>query len=271
MSLQRTITVIFFISIFILPFTAWRFYLNSRPKSLPIQPREEVTITIIPGWNLRDVADYFVKMGIVSSTKYVFALTGEPATIDTKSYLFGNKILAGKGEGLSLEGYLAPETYRVFRDAALGDVVEKLIAEREKEFLQVSSTIQDFHQTLTMASLIEKETRTPEDRRLVADILWRRLKKGWALQLDSSVHYAVDKTGTVFTTDKERDDKSLWNTYKYPGLPPGPICNPSFDSVEAAITPVKNDYWYFLSGNDGKMYYAKTLEEHTANRYKYLR
>jgi UPF0755 protein len=122
-----------------------------------------------------------------------------------------------------------------------------------------------------MASLIEDEARTPEDRRLVSDILRRRLAKGWALQLDSTVHYAVDKTGTVFTTDRERDSLSLWNTYKYPGLPPGPISNPSLDSIDAALNPTKNDNWYFLSGTDGKMHYATTLEEHTANRYKYLR
>jgi UPF0755 protein len=271
MSLQRKITVVFFILLFVSPFIARSVYLRSRSKPLPILPREEITITIIPGWNLINVADYFVKMGVVSSTKEVFVLTGEPVSEQTKHFAYDNSFLIGKSSGLSLEGYLAPETYRVFKDATLWEIVQKLVDQREKQFYQTSSTVQDFHRVLTLASLVEEEARTPEDRRLVSDILLRRLSKNWALQLDSSVHYAVGKTGTVFTTAKERDVKSPWNTYKYPGLPPGPICNPSFDSIEAVLSPTKNSYWYFLSGNDGKMHYATTLEEHAANRYKYLR
>jgi UPF0755 protein len=74
----------------------------------------------------------------------------------------------------------------------------------------------------------------------------------------------------VFTTEDERAIDSPWNTYKYPGLPPGPICNPSIESLTAALRPTANTYWYFLSGSDGQMHYAKTLEEHAANRAKYL-
>ncbi len=271
MSLQRQITLIFLLLLVATPlFLRW-VYLISRPERVPLPPREEVQITIIPGWDLRDFAEYLVSLGFASTTVDVYRLTGEPANNNTKTYGYESKILHGKSTELSLEGYLAPETYRVFKDAALGDIIKKLLLQREKEFESTSTTIQEFHRNLTMASLIEKEARTPVDHRLVSDIMWRRLKKGWALQLDSTVHYAVAKSGTVFTTDAERGTLSPWNTYKYPGLPPGPICNPGLDAIEAAMNPEPNDYWYFLTGNDGKMYYAKTLEEHTANRYKYLR
>jgi UPF0755 protein len=271
MNLQKQITVIFFILLFSTPFVIRWYYVRHRSRPQPIVAvREEVNVTIIPGWNLRNIADYLVKLGFASTTEQVFVLTGEPASNQTKSYDFGEEILSGKKSNLSLEGYLAPETYRVFKDATLVDVIKKLVDQRQKELSSASSTIQNWHEILTMASLIEDEARTPDDRRIVSDILRRRLAKGWALQLDSTVHYAVDKTGTVFTTDRERDSLSLWNTYKYPGLPPGPISNPSLDSIDAAINPTKNDNWYFLSGNDGKMHYAKTLDEHNANRYKYL-
>jgi UPF0755 protein len=127
------------------------------------------------------------------------------------------------------------------------------------------------HQILTMASIIEKETKFPEDRSIVSDILWRRVQRGIRLQVDSTVHYLVNRSGDVFTTGEERQIDSPWNTYKYAGLPPGPICNPSVESIKAAIRPQKNDYWYFLSDKEGRLHYAKTLEEQNENARKYLR
>lgn len=262
MNLQRKITVVFFVLLFALPIIARWHYLNNKPKRVPILPREEITITIIPGWNLRDVADYLVNKKLASTTEEVYLYTGKPVLKPTKSVVDGEN---------NYEGMLAPETYRVYADAKLEDIVKKLIDQRNKEFEEIDLKGSNKFPILIVASLVEKEAKTSEDRKMVADIIWRRYEKKWALQLDSTVHYVVDKSGTVFTTDKERSVDSLYNTYKYPGLPPGPICNPSLDSIEAALTPTKNDYWYFLSGNDGKMHYAKTLEEHAANRYKYLR
>lgn len=239
------------------------FFLN-RPepkKNSPIIPREEVTITIIPGWNLRDVAEYLVKKGFASSTNDVYKITGEPAST-----------LPSNVETTNFEGLIAPETYRVFKDAVLPEILQKLTDQRDKELNSLSlnpgSARQKF---LIMASLIEKEARTNEDRKIISDIMWRRLEIGWALQLDSTVHYAIDKTGDLFTTKTDRSVDSPWNTYKYPGLPPTPICNPSLDSIDAALNPAKNNYWYFLTGTDGKMYYAKTLDEHNLNRARYIR
>ncbi len=253
--------------------------------------REEVTLTIIPGWTLRQVADYLVLKGFATTTRDVYALTGEPAMLRSRqagppfpSAMDGLYFVERKPDNLSQEGYLAPETYRVYRNASLLEVVQKLLTQRNKEletifpgptektapFLDGRFSDVSYLEIMTMASIIEKETRADEDRSLVADILWRRYEKKWALQVDSSVHYAVDRTGDVFTTAQERTVLSPWNTYKYPGLPPGPICNPSVESIKAALNPEKNSYWYFLTGSDGKMHYARTLEEHNANRAKYL-
>ncbi len=266
-------------------FFGFRLYRHFHPHRLASPPpRPEVTLTIIPGWNLRQVAEYLVLKGIASSTEAVYHLTGKPAFFYaylSDFHLYPPRLIDARitqqdawSGAVSYEGYLAPETYRIFSNATLPEVFEKFIRQRDKEitpemYAVASASKKDMWQILTMASIVEKEVKHDEDRAKVADILWRRLAKGWALQVDSSVHYAIDKTGDVFTTDKEREVDSPWNTYKYSGLPPGPICNPGLPSIKAALYPQKNEYWYFLSGRDGKMYYGKTLEEHNRNK-KYL-
>lgn len=257
------------------------FYQRSRPKRVVIPPRPEITLTIIPGWNLRQVADYLVLKGVATSTDAVFAITGKPAKQykKTEAVYFGpsDELLEEKPYGLSMEGYLATETVRVFADADLAEgVIDKFYFTRKKEItsdmmVAARAAGKTMHEIFTMASIVEKEAKHDKDRPIVADILWRRLQKNWALQVDSSVHYAVDRSGDVFTTSKERQFDSYWNTYKYPGLPPGPICMPSLESINAALYPEKNSYWYFLSDMEGDMHYARTLEEHNQNKYKYLR
>lgn len=260
--------------------TYFLYYRRTHPKYVPLPPRPEITLTIIPGWNLRQVAEYLVIKGYASSTKNVYKLTGEPARENnfedsTTTLDLADGLLSARPVGLSLEGYLAPETVRFFADASLETVIEKFYAIRKKEitsemFAKAKTLHKNFNQILTMASLLEEEVKSFTDKKMVADILWRRYQKNWALQLDSTVHYVVGKTGTVFTTGKEREVDSPWNTYKYPGLPLGPICNPSIESIKATLEPTANSYWYFLTGKDGKVYYAKTLEEHNANkRYLY--
>ncbi len=291
MSLNKKILLISILVLLAAPLTLRWCYRRAHPAYVPPSPRAEKTLTIIPGWNLRQVAEYLVSQGFASSTRDVYAVTGEPAIVRSRraappfpDAMEGLELISRKPPTLSYEGYLAPETYRVFADATLPEVISKLLAERDKEFLAtfpdrgdattppLGGALQQvtLAETVTMASIIEKETRHAEDRAIVADILWRRYLKGWALQVDSSVHYIVDRTGDVFTTEAERATDSPWNTYKYPGLPPGPICNPSVESLQAALNPEKNTYWYFLTGHDGVMYYARTLEEHNINRAKRL-
>ncbi len=243
-----------------------------------IPPRPEVTLTIIPGWNLRQVADYLVKQGFASSTDDVYLLIGKPAVDYRRTGILlprvsADSVVSYKPDYISYEGFLAPETYRVFKDATLLDVIKKFIDQRDKQidaamWEDINKSGHSFYEIMTMASLLEEEVQSPADKAKVADILWRRYKNNWALQLDSSVHYVVDKTGNVFTTNKDRSVDSLWNTYKYPGLPLGPIANPGLASIKAAIYPEKNSDWYFLTGKDGTVYYAKTLEEHNANKRK---
>lgn len=241
----------------------------------------ERTITIIPGWDLRDIAVYFVKEGIASTTEDVYAVTGKPAvdyrnSSDTVANVGEFKVSNDKLGFVSYEGYLAPETYRIFKNASVLDIVKKLIAHRDTQFTDemyrdIGKGGRTVYDIVTMASVLEREVQSKEDKAKAADIFWRRFEKNWALQADSTVHYAVGKKKEIFTTKEDRSSNSPWNTYKYPGLQLGPISNPSIESINAAIYPEKNDYWYFLTTSNGEVKYGKTLEEHNENVQKYLR
>lgn len=248
----------------------------------------EKEITIIPGWTIRDIAQYFEYNGMFQAEELT-ELVGLPA-VSYKNWKEGAPTLASDPSAslrtslmilkdkpwyVSYEGYLAPETYRIYKNASLKDIVLKLIKQRELEITnemrqEMEKQEKSFYEILTMASILEREVKSEKDKRLVADIFWRRYNKNWALQADSTVHYAVNKTGDVFTTQEDRGSNSPWNTYKYQGLPPSPISNPSLESIKAALYPEKNDYWYFLTGKDGTVHYAKTLDEHNQNRVNYL-
>jgi len=240
----------------------------------------ETTVTILPGWDLREIADYFEKQGIVSSTDFL-AVVGQSAynykvEREIAPVVEGDwKIMADKPNFVSYDGYLAPDTYRIFKNATVTEIVQKLIDERENQFTDqmyadIAKSGHSVFEVLTMASILEREVRDSKDRKLVSDLFWRRYDQNWALQADSTVHYAVGKNGTVFTTAEDRDSLSPWNTYRYPGLPIGPISTPSLDSIMASIYPQSNEYWYFLTDKDGVVRYGKTLEEHNLNRQKYL-
>ena len=119
-------------------------------------------------------------------------------------------------------------------------------------------------------ALTEADLETMEqERRLVASVFYNRLGKNVALQSDATVNYISGKNSR-FTTESDRAVDSPYNTYKYPGLPPGPIGNPGLDSIMAAVYPADSDYMYFLNKANGEAVFAKTLEEHNSNRAKYL-
>ncbi len=253
------------------PFTLSRvIHALSHPES-----REERTITIIPGWDLRDIADYFESEDIASSTE-VYRLVGEPARLMAPTINDLPHVFSGKPENVSLEGYLSPNTYRIYTDATTEDIMQKFVLARANEwsaemFGRLAESGRTMHEVLTIASIVEREVRSDADRAKVADIFWRRFDAGWGLQADSTVHYAVGKKGDVFTTKEDRARENLWNTYKFAGLPPGPISNPGLPSIMATLYPEKNSFWYFLTTVDGEVKYAKTIEEHGRNVAKYLR
>ena len=191
--------------------------------------------------------------------------------------------------GENLEGFLFPDTYYLPVDVTPEKVVEIMTTNFDKKMAPFKEEIEGQGKTIfeivIMASLLEKEVKTFEDKELVSGILWKRLENGMPLQVDATITYIKKTTnleGPRSFSEKgeaygsrisieETKINSLFNTYKYLGLPPGPICNPGIDSIKAAIYPKNSDYWYYLSTPEGKTIFSKTLEEHNIAKEKYLR
>lgn len=166
------------------------------------------------------------------------------------------------------EGYLFPDTYLFPKTASASAVVGKMTRTFESKTLNLNLTKND----VILASLIERETKTKEERPIVAGIILNRLNAGWPLQIDASVQYAVgDKNNwwPILTKD-DLSINSPYNSYKFAGLPPTPIANAGLTSLQAAANPTQTDYWYYIHASDGQIYYAKTLSEHNENIRKYL-
>jgi UPF0755 protein len=174
----------------------------------------------------------------------------------------------------NLEGYLFPDTYYFPIDIS-GEEVAKIMRENfEKKISPYKEEIEKSGKTLQeiviMASLIEKEVKTKEEKELVSGILWKRLKYGMPLQVDATITYITGKKTTKIPLQDLQID-SPYNTYKYKGLPPSPICNPGLESILAALYPKNSDYWYYLSRPDGKTIFFKSYEEFVAAKAKYLK
>lgn len=172
------------------------------------------------------------------------------------------------------EGYLFPDTYFFLPTAKADEVVREAEANFEKRLDPLQSAIRKFGQplssVLTMASILEAEANDLENRRIIAGILWKRLSVGMPLQVDAPFAYAIGKSTFELTTLDLRID-SPYNTYRYKGLPPTPIGNPGLEAIEAAVTPVSSKYVFYLTGRDGKFYYATTYAEHLRNKARYLK
>ncbi|MSU74518.1 endolytic transglycosylase MltG [Candidatus Kaiserbacteria bacterium] len=172
------------------------------------------------------------------------------------------------------EGYLFPDTY-LFLPSSDAEVIIQTMRENftAKTAVLTDAIEQSGHSLIdlvTMASLIEREARSIEVKRMVSGILWNRIRIGMPLQVDAVFGYIYGRdTYSPSFADLKVD--SPYNTYLYKGLPPGPISNPGFDSLDAAIHPTSTEYLYYLTGKDGLMHYATTYSGHLANQKKYLR
>ncbi len=171
------------------------------------------------------------------------------------------------------EGYLFPETYQFMPGDTPDDIVFRLKSQFSASIAtitpQILSSKHSFRDIVIVASMLEREARTPEEMRMVAGIMWNRLAKGMPLQIDAVFGYIHREDGyTPTATDLDSD--SPYNTYRNKGLPPTPISNPGITALLAATIPAKTPYMYYLTGVDGNMYYATTFEGHKQNRAKYL-
>jgi UPF0755 protein len=221
-------------------------------------------LTFREGLTIAEMAKVFESRGFGTAREFVKAATDASLVkeLDPK---------AG-----DLEGYLFPETYPVPRRPEAARVVAMMVDRFKSSYddtLRARAEAQQLttRQVVTLASLVEKETARAEERPLVAAVYRNRMKRGMGMQADPTVVYALMKAGK-YDGNIRRDDLSFdspYNTYRYPGLPPGPIAAPGRASLEAALAPADVPYLYFVSRNDGSHVFATTLTEHNANVYQY--
>ena len=161
------------------------------------------------------------------------------------------------------EGYLFPDTYFFLPATSPEEVIRTM----KDNFAKRTENIRGSPDILIMASLLEKEARQMETRRTIAGILWKRLEIGMPLQVDAVFGYIFNRD-TYSPTFEDLTIDSPYNTYKYKGLPPTPINNPGLDAIQAALTPIESPYLYYLTDQEGNIYYARTYEDHLANKAK---
>lgn len=172
------------------------------------------------------------------------------------------------------EGYLFPDTYFFQPDATAPAIVDTMRANFDTKIAplmpDVKASGHSIMDIVIMASLVEKEARTIENRRIVAGVLWNRLNLGMPLQVDAVFGYIFNRD-TYSPSFTDLKVNSPYNTYTHTGLPPGPIANPGLESLRAALYPAKTKYLYYLTGSDTLMHYATTYAEHQSNQRNYLR
>lgn len=234
--------------------------------------KNEIQITIPEGFNLRDIDRRLSDAKIISELgllNFNYLLSGI-----YKNYDFLNE---NCDQHCSLEGYLFPDTYRFSADKlpiGTKEVMGKFLDNFEKKTKNFQSQAKlkniDFRDIVIMASIIEREVRTPEDMKMVSGVLWNRISIGMPLQVDAPIVYITGKKTGEITYDDLKVD-SLYNTYLHKGLPPAPISNPGVNAIDAALNPAKNDYLYYLSKPTGETIFSKTLGDHNRAKNLYLK
>ena len=223
-----------------------------------------VSITFPEGLNVVEMSKLFEAHGFGPAASFVAAAKDAAPIRDIDP--------AAK----DLEGYLFPDTYAVPRKTDAPKLVRLMVAEFQKALTpdlraQIAAQHQQIRTVVTLASIVEKETAKAEERPLVASVYYNRLRAGMLLQCDPTVIYALERAGR-YHGNIHKDDLQIdspYNTYRFSGLPPGPIASPGRSSLAAAVVPADADFLYFVSRNDGSHEFAKTLAEHNRNVRKY--
>ncbi len=281
----------------------------------------ERTITIIPGWTVEDIAEYLVDLGALENTDEFLSLCNQPEKFVDYCYPLLEAYNSGELEDrtYALEGYLAPDTYRVFSTASAESIIQKLVAqtntvvdgvyysdtdselsEEQAAMTNADGTITtvdedgnevtvsptpapatntfkttlSMDETLTLASIIEREAGTTDDYAKVSAVFHNRLLRSWNLDSDATISYALG-VNRLNLTEEELATSSAYNTYQNSGLPVGPICSPSKAALAAALHPnedfMSEGYMYFCSGDpeNNELVFSHTEEEHNANVNQY--
>jgi UPF0755 protein len=235
-------------------------------KALVAGKAETVRFTIPEGYDIKRTSAKLTEDGLINAE--TFAKEIETGKFD---YEFLKDAPAGPNR---LEGFLFPETYEIFANANEHDIIDKMLYQFNKVFTdeyyaraeELGMSVRD---VITLASIIEREARVPEDRPVIASVFYNRLKIKMPLQSCATVQYILGEQKPVLSI-KDTKIESPYNTYLHPGLPPGPIASPGADSIKAALYPADTDYLYFLAKGDGSHAFSSTYEQFLKDKAKYI-
>ena len=228
---------------------------------------DEIQVTIPEGFTISQMADRFEEVGLFDREAFLEAARMKPAYA-------GVAVLSSLPEDTLLEGYLFPDTYRVFADSTPETVILRMarrLEERLREMTLLSDMRADehtIHEILTVASIVQKESPVG-DMPLIAGVFWNRIESGWLLESDATVNYALG-TSKLQPTFADTEVDHPYNTYRYRGLPPGPVGSPGLDAIEATVHPAKHDYYFFLHKPTEETVLSRTFAEHLAAKRRYL-
>jgi len=229
----------------------------------------EVSVTIPEGFTVKDIDERLAEKGIIKKNDFISF--NENNNLDLSKY----ESLKDKPDNAGLEGYYFPDTYIYYNDSSAEDIARKMLDNFDKELTEelkdeIKRQNKTVFETVIFASIIEKESGNSEDIKKIASVFQNRLEIGKALESDATINYVTNANRAQATYDDLKID-SPYNTYKYAGLPPGPISNPGIEAVRAAIYPEKTDYLFFLTKKDDRRaIFSKTFEEHLTNKKKFL-
>ncbi len=233
---------------------------------------QEAQVRFVEGWRTEQYAEALVAAGVISSEDDFMAATREQKWNDEFAFLHT------RPSGVALEGYLFPDTYNFRLDSTPDDVLTTLLTTFQERVQPESITETDqmgltLHQIITIASIVEREAVLPEERPIIASVYYNRISQGMPLQADPTVQYELGAPGNWWPelTPEDIQQNGRYNTYLNPDLPPGPICNPSLASIEAALRPAQTDYLFFVARGDGSHAFAVTAEEHQRNVDEYVK
>jgi UPF0755 protein len=226
----------------------------------------EIWVTVPEGLRREEIAEKF---------------SGGFDLLPEEALIFHNEFLVSSQRK---EGYLFPDTYLFPKTASASAVVQAMLnnfnTRVDSQIKQDANTTGlSLTEIVILASLVERETRTNDERPIVAGILLKRVRAGWSLDVDATLQYALANSrcqigmGCQWWQSVSSQDKTInsaFNTYKFAGLPPAPIGNPGLASIKAIVYSQDSDYWFYLHDSDGQIHYARTLEEHNANVSRYL-
>lgn len=227
---------------------------------------DTVRFTIPEGYDIKRTTEKLASEGLINAEVFVKEIeTGQ----------FDYKFLVDAPAGASrLEGYLFPETYDIFTTANEHDILDKMLYQFNKVFTEeyysrAEELGMSVNEVITLASIIEREARVPEDRPIIASVFYNRLAIGMPLQSCATVQYILGEQKPVLST-KDTRIESPYNTYLIAGLPPGPIASPGAESIHAALYPEKTDYLYFLAKGDGSHAFSTTYAQFLKDKRKYI-